>query len=206
METSVQTSELLKHRVKLVEEERLNQMESYIKQKDFDEVGKLAIRESNSLHAVCLDTYPPLFYLNDKSKEIIRLVNEFNDFESAPSYSLKAFYSFDAGPNAWLFCRDKHLPELLYLIFKFYFSDFLNENQYSEMLIRNGSIGNVIDKIGLQRKYALDAHFEPIKHLKGKNEKTIKYIISSKIGEDPRGKKNDWENSLLNKNGIPKKI
>lgn len=201
METSVQTSELLKQRVKLVEEERLEQMESNIRGKDFDKVGKLAIRESNSLHAVCLDTYPPLFYLNDKSKEIIRLVSEFNDFEKTSPDSLKAFYSFDAGPNAWLFVLDEHRSELLYLIYKFYFSETMEESEFIVMLRKSGGLDFYIDEIKEDRRNKLDAHFGSLKH--GSGTKLIKYIISSKVGQDPKPIRNDWSKSLLNIDGLP---
>jgi hypothetical protein len=85
-----------------------------IKDKNFNEMGKLAMRDSNCFHAVCMDTYPPLFYLNDKSKEIIRLVNAYNKFEQLDKDDLKIFYSFDAGPNAFLFILDKHFNEFVY--------------------------------------------------------------------------------------------
>lgn len=36
--------------------------------------------DSNQFHATCLDTLPPIFYLNDTSRQIIRLVHAFNNF------------------------------------------------------------------------------------------------------------------------------
>ena len=37
------------------------------------------IQDSNQFHAVCLDTYPPVFYLNNVSKMIIQLVTKYNE-------------------------------------------------------------------------------------------------------------------------------
>jgi len=36
-------------------------------------------QDSNQFHATCLDTYPPIFYMNDVSKRIIGLVHAAND-------------------------------------------------------------------------------------------------------------------------------
>lgn len=200
MQTSTVTSDLLKMRVKLVEEKRLEEMQSYISAKDFNKVGKLAIQESNSLHAVCLDTYPPLFYLNEKSKEIIRIINEFNKFEQTSTDSLKAFYSFDAGPNAFLFVLDEHRTELLYLIYKLYFSEIISEEEYSEMLKSKGDKYFTFSSLSLERRNLIDAHFVPIIHFKStKKDSLIKYVISSKAGKDPTVLYNDWSNSLFGK-------
>jgi diphosphomevalonate decarboxylase len=51
------------------------------------------MQDSNSFHATCLDTYPPIFYLNDTSKAIINTVHELNEAAG----SLIAAYTFDAG-------------------------------------------------------------------------------------------------------------
>ena len=36
------------------------------------------MQDSNQLHAVCLDTYPPCVYMNTISHNIVQLVHEFN--------------------------------------------------------------------------------------------------------------------------------
>lgn len=45
---------------------------------DFNGVMELIIKDSNQFHAICLDTYPPLFYLNEFSKKIMQIVGELN--------------------------------------------------------------------------------------------------------------------------------
>lgn len=46
--------------------------------KDFDKLALATMQDSNQFHAVCLDTYPPIFYLNETSQSIIRLVHLYN--------------------------------------------------------------------------------------------------------------------------------
>jgi len=204
MQTSVLTSDLLEHRVKLVEDRRLLEMQSAINNKDFNKVGKLAMRDSNTFHAVCMDTYPPLFYLNEKSKEIIRFINEFNRFEAKSTEDLKAFYSFDAGPNAFLFVQDENLNELLYLIYKFYFSSFLSGDQFSSMLKSKTDLVYSVDCVSVERKEVLDAYFTPLIYLESTEVNSLaKYLIYSKIGTDPTVTINDFSDSLLTKYGQP---
>jgi len=68
------------------------------------------MRESNNMHATILDTWPPIFYLNDTSKQIIYAIHDFN------SDGIKAGYSFDAGPNPNIFTIEKHVPEIKRLL------------------------------------------------------------------------------------------
>ena len=64
------------------------------------------MRESNNMHATMLDTWPPILYLNDTSKEIIYAIHEFNED------GIKAGYTFDAGPNPNIFTVEKHVNEI----------------------------------------------------------------------------------------------
>ncbi|XP_065298949.1 diphosphomevalonate decarboxylase isoform X7 [Dermacentor albipictus] len=68
--------------------------------------------ESNQLHAVCLDSYPPIHYMTSASWDVISLVHRYNRFYGTN----KLAYSFDAGPNACLFLLEESLPEVLALI------------------------------------------------------------------------------------------
>jgi diphosphomevalonate decarboxylase len=62
------------------------------------------MKDSNQFHAVCLDTCPPIFYLNDTSRGIIRLIEELN--RVAGKYV--AAYTFDAGPNAVIYYLEEN--------------------------------------------------------------------------------------------------
>jgi len=42
-------------------------MEEAIKNRDFASFSQLSCADSNQFHAVCLDTSPPIFYMNDTS-------------------------------------------------------------------------------------------------------------------------------------------
>lgn len=57
------------------------------------------MKESNQLHAVCLDTYPPIFYMNETSRLIIKTATAIN----AKSELNQIAYSIDAGFHVFLF-------------------------------------------------------------------------------------------------------
>lgn len=110
MQTTAATSELLRYRTRHVVPERVERMEAAYLARDFATFAKLTMQDSNQFHATCLDTYPPIMYLSDVSRAIIRLVHRFN------GDGVRAAYTFDAGPNAVLFLERQHLQELLSLL------------------------------------------------------------------------------------------
>ncbi len=78
MQNSVQTSELLKHRVSKFVPERMERITKAIQGRDFQTFAEVTIQDSNQFHAVCLDTYPPCVYMNDVSHAIADLMHQIN--------------------------------------------------------------------------------------------------------------------------------
>ena len=103
MQRSVATSPFLTHRAEAVAEPRLLDLQKAFRQRNFERFGELTMRDSNSFHATCLDTFPPIFYLNEVSKRAIACVHAFN----AAQGRTRAAYTFDAGPNAVVFCENE---------------------------------------------------------------------------------------------------
>jgi diphosphomevalonate decarboxylase len=116
MSTSVNTSELLAFRAREVVPKRMKIIEEAIQAKDFDAFGKVTMMDSNQFHATCLDTYPPIFYMNDVSRSVVQMIHKYNEWAG----EIRAAYTFDAGPNAVLYTLDKHVVELLALVLKYY--------------------------------------------------------------------------------------
>lgn len=54
-------------------------MQQAIIEKDFKTFAELTMKDSNQMHAVCLDTYPPFAYMNDISHSIVNLIHSYND-------------------------------------------------------------------------------------------------------------------------------
>ncbi len=99
MQNTVATSPLFQYRIKEVVPKRYEEMKSAILSKDFETFGNLTMQDSNQFHAVCLDSTPPIFYMNDTSRSIIRIVDEINKI----SNKTIAAYTYDAGPNAVIY-------------------------------------------------------------------------------------------------------
>ncbi|MDE1851906.1 MAG: diphosphomevalonate decarboxylase [Candidatus Micrarchaeota archaeon] len=95
MRQTVESSALYKARTKFAES-NAKEMIKAVKTKDFAGMAGIIMRESNDMHAVMLDTFPPIFYLNDSSKEIMAAIHELNGSMG----KIVAAYTFDAGPNA----------------------------------------------------------------------------------------------------------
>lgn len=112
MQATVATSELFTHRAKNVVPERMERMKTAIRDRDFATFAEITMKDSNQFHAVCLDTSPPIFYLNDTSRAIIRLVEELNRVAG----KIVAAYTFDAGPNAVIYYLEENEMWVLTLL------------------------------------------------------------------------------------------
>jgi len=108
MRETVATSILYKVRPEYAEAACI-ELEEAIKKKDFEKFGVLTMRDSNNMHAVMLDTYPPMIYLNDISKNIINAVTDLNKQEG----KIVAAYTFDAGPNAHIITLENYESKVM---------------------------------------------------------------------------------------------
>lgn len=75
----METSDLVQYRIKHVIPERMKRMEQAIVEKDFKTFAEHTMKDSNQMHAVCLDAYPPFVYMNDISHAIVDLVHAYNE-------------------------------------------------------------------------------------------------------------------------------
>lgn len=114
MQTTVETSSLFKARAETIVPERMAAMEEAIKAKDFPKFAEITMRDSNSFHACCLDSWPPIHYLNDVSRAAMNAVETIN----RKAGKLIAAYTFDAGPNAVIYYEEKD-AKLVAGVFKF---------------------------------------------------------------------------------------
>ncbi len=99
MQQTVATSGLFQERISKVVPQNMATMEKAIQERDFASFAEVTMRDSNSFHATCADTYPPIFYMNDVSRAAIRAVEQIN----AAVGRTVAAYTFDAGPNAVIY-------------------------------------------------------------------------------------------------------
>jgi len=107
MKQTVGTSTLYKQRM-LDVPMRMEEMRKAIVSRNLPDLLELTMKDSNSMHACMLDTFPPITYLNDASREVIAAIGEFNHARG----EILAGYTFDAGPNAHVYTVDKHAGEV----------------------------------------------------------------------------------------------
>ncbi|CAB0012802.1 unnamed protein product [Nesidiocoris tenuis] len=184
MQLSVETSDLLKHRVENVVPQRTKDMIEALKQKDFHKFAELTIKDSNSFHACALDTYPPAVYMNDTSHAIADFVHRYNKSKGVN----KVAYTFDAGPNACLFLLEADVPEVLGSL-ELVFPPHPKEKSF-------------VRGLPVRRLPAMqDAELFQGPHESGR----IKYVIHTKVGSGPRLVKGS-DVHLLNDEGLPKNV
>ncbi|CCE90109.1 diphosphomevalonate decarboxylase MVD1 TDEL_0A07770 [Torulaspora delbrueckii] len=114
MQLTVKTSDLFKERVRDVVPRRFEEMKKSIREKNWPLFAELTMKDSNSFHATCLDTFPPIFYMNDTSKKIIKLCHQINAFYNETVVA----YTFDAGPNAVLYYLKENEHKLFAFIYR----------------------------------------------------------------------------------------
>lgn len=189
MKRTVETSEYFKDRISRVVPQRIQEMETAIKNRSLASFLELTMRDSNSFHSVCLDSYPPIKYMNETSFEVVKFVHAFNDFCLKTSFgSIQAGYTFDAGPNPSIFLSDLSLP-LFYTCVNEYFPP-LDKN------VRGQPPPDLVP-IPSDLKSALES--AGVKKLPA----SLKYLINTKIGPGPLVCE-EGESLIDSKTGTPK--
>ena len=102
MKQTVATSLLYRIRPQIAEEYAGVAIDA-VKNKDFGRLAETIMRDSSNMHAVMLDTYPPIVYLNDVSVRVMYAIYELNKAEGRSV----AAYTFDAGANAHIITLEK---------------------------------------------------------------------------------------------------
>ncbi|XP_023100669.1 diphosphomevalonate decarboxylase isoform X1 [Felis catus] len=183
MQTSVETSPLLRFRAEAVVPGRMVEMTHCVRERDFQGFGRLTMKDSNQFHATCLDTFPPISYLSDISRRIVRLVHCFN----AHHGQTKVAYTFDAGPNAVVFTLDDTVPEFVAAV-RHCFPPESNGDKFLKGLpVRPASLSDEL-------RAALDVDPTP---------GGVKYIIATQVGPGPQ-MLDDPHAHLLGPDGLPK--
>ncbi|XP_075966008.1 diphosphomevalonate decarboxylase [Anarhichas minor] len=184
MQTSVQTSRLLKHRAESVVPGRMVEMIEAVQRKDFAAFAELTMKDSNQFHATCLDTYPPIFYLNSVSQQVIKLVHRYNRHYG----ETRLAYTFDAGPNAVIYTLQQHVPEFVQAV-QHFFPPETNGGQFLK--------GLPVNHVALSEELKQAIGLEPL-------PKGLSYVISTKVGPGPCVVE-DPTRHLLGSDGLPKK-
>ncbi|XP_020611149.1 diphosphomevalonate decarboxylase-like isoform X2 [Orbicella faveolata] len=184
MRRSVETSDLLKFRSELCVPKRMEVMKKAISERDFKTFAETTMKESNQLHAVCQDTYPPITppYMNQTSHGIVQLVTQYNNFYHEP----KVAYTFDAGPNAFLFLMENDIAEVLALIRHFFPPE--TDAGFVQGI-------EIYPQATISKSLLESITIEP-------TQGAVKYIISTKAGSGPSELGQEY--SLLDENGLPK--
>ncbi|KAI1629837.1 diphosphomevalonate decarboxylase [Exophiala viscosa] len=104
MQTTVETSTLARARFSEIVPRRMKEIEKAIHEKDFETFARITMQDSNSFHAICLDSWPPIHYMNDVSRAAMNAVETAN----RKAGKLICAYTFDAGPNAVIYYLEEH--------------------------------------------------------------------------------------------------
>jgi len=121
---------------------QLEQITEAIHKRDFSTFVETTMRNSNSLHALCLNAYPPIQYLNAASNRVMELVHDLNAQSKVGEI---AGYTFDAGPNAVLFVRKDHVPIMLDALRHVFPPSSDSESAWVSMLTSECGEANVTD-------------------------------------------------------------
>uniref|UniRef100_A0A5B6ZDM2 Diphosphomevalonate decarboxylase n=1 Tax=Davidia involucrata TaxID=16924 RepID=A0A5B6ZDM2_DAVIN len=196
---SVETSMLIQHRAKEVVPKRIIQMEEAIKNRDFPSFAHLACADSNQFHAVCLDTCPPIFYMNDTSHRIISYVEKWNRSEGTPQVA----YTFDAGPNAVLIARNRKVAALLLQRLLFHFPPHSDTDLNSYVL----GDKSILQEVGVQDMKDVEALAPPseMNNIPAQKYKgDVSYFICTRPGRGPVLLSNESQALLNPETGLPK--
>lgn len=192
MQRTVETSPLLQHRLKVVPD-RMEKISKAILEKDFDTFAQITMADSNQFHAVCLDTSPPIFYLNDVSRSLIALIEELNRAALLTTGHLVAAYTFDAGPNCVIYALEPTMRLIISTVNRF----FPQEGQFPDPF-------GLFEGQSMEETALLNGFNGGVIRMGGWEKGAVKSLIHTRVGDGPRrlGK----EESLLKEDGTPKTL
>ncbi|AET38242.1 diphosphomevalonate decarboxylase MVD1 Ecym_2521 [Eremothecium cymbalariae DBVPG len=186
MQLTVNSSDLFQQRIQNVVPNRYEEMTKAIIDKDFPKFAELTMKDSNSFHATCLDSFPPIFYMNDTSKKIVKLCHLINEYYKENIVA----YTFDAGPNAVLY----YLAENETRLFAFIYTVFQNNNGWEVKYTRK-QLDEFLAKFSTCIKDNLACNLDDDLH------KCVTRVILTSVGPGPQL----TEDSLINpETGLPK--
>lgn len=195
MQETVATSDLLQHRIAHSVPKRMEDMKRAILEKDFDLFAETTMKDSNQFHATCLDTFPPIFYLNDVSRAIIQLVHRFNDFYKKQGKGYQVSYTFDAGPNAVIYGMEESLKEFLGVVARIFPKPegAVDAEYYGKSSLIDAANDSRADKVVEELKF-------PVQSAGG-----IRRVIGTRVGPGPSVLARGWgSESLLDESGMPR--
>lgn len=175
MSRSVKTSQLLKDRAQNIVPQRMIQMKQAILSKDFELFADSTMKDSNQFHAICLDTFPPIFYLNDASRQVIQLCSIINAYYGRN----KVAYTFDAGSNACIYLLEDFVDIFIAIAREFF--PLRMENGETESLPVKGRAHESCDPSELESI----CNVLKMKNLQPKPN-SMSYIINTSIGYGPQ--------------------
>jgi len=193
MQRTVETSPLLQHRIEHVVPQRMIDISTAIRNRNFDRFAEITMADSNQFHAVALDTSPPIFYMNDVSRAIIAVVEEYNRVALLPENGgkRKAAYTYDAGPNAVIYAPAANMKEIISMIIRFFPQQEVFKDSFGLFGTDGVGVGGLVSGFNenVAKTWELGA---------------IKGLIHTRVGGGPR--KLGQEESLLGDNGLPKNL
>lgn len=192
MQRTVATSPLLQARIQGVPD-RMTRISKAIQQKDFNTFAEITMQDSNQFHACCLDTSPPIFYMNDVSRSIISLVTEINRASVANGNGLVAAYTYDAGPNAVIYALQPNMKSIVELV-----NTYFPQKSFNDRFGLYGG-GEQVQIAKAEMLQGFNKEAVPIWP-----EGSVKEFIHTAVGDGPRTLAQ--EKSLCDAKGMPKYV
>jgi len=203
MQRTVLTSPLLQERIRSVVPARMAQIKEAIAARDFDVLARITMDDSNNFHACCLDTSPPIFYMNDVSRVIVQLIEELNraSLAEAGGHHIAA-YTYDAGPNAVLFAPKENLALVLQLI-QHYFPNADFDDTFN-LLGKGAGASHRGAQAPVDLPSSLPPTFNP-NVIPVHDAGSVRRLIHTQVGDGPQvlGQGGEDAESLLDAEGLP---
>eukprot|EP01113_Clastostelium_recurvatum_P017293 TRINITY_DN2024_c0_g1_i1.p1 TRINITY_DN2024_c0_g1~~TRINITY_DN2024_c0_g1_i1.p1 ORF type:complete len:411 (+),score=115.36 TRINITY_DN2024_c0_g1_i1:182-1234(+) len=201
MQQSALTSPKMKERTEAIVPRRMAEIEKAILAKDYETFGRITMDDSDDFHQICAETTPAIHYLNDTSREVIRLIRSLNE----KAGEVRAAYTFDAGPNAVIYLPRKNIPEVLSLLLAHFpapegMSASSSSVTSSEGYVRGGS-KDLVDQ-AQSFKSSSDATRSLWESPRGVG--ALKYILHTTIGPGPQVLHDQADCLIDASTGLPK--